>query len=788
MSDPVFTPFPGLKPLKASGTSVSLAGSNALLKLSFLSPDLFRLRATSKSAFSKRPSWAVEKPAWPDIHVDVSCRSKRLRMSSTSGTFDLCLLTGEWQLRDKNNLELFAAKPAAMGFAGPEPCLTLSLNEGEAVFGLGETTGPMNKRGLIREFWNVDVRGHTPVMHAGLRNMYLSIPFAISLRDGRAAGIFWDNPGRQLWDIGQTQFDRWQMKAASGEIDVYFFLGPFCGEILERYTELTGRMPLPPLWGLGYHQCRYSYESRARVEEVARTFRGKQIPCDAIYLDIHHMDEHRVFTFGPSFPKAAKMAAQLSDIGFKLVAIVDPGVKDDPAFPVLQRGRALGAFIKAPGGKGDYIGQVWPGAVRFPDFLNAKTRRWWGTEQAVFQQIGIAGFWNDMNEPADFSGKKKELPGNCWHSSDCGRLRHADVHNAYGLQMARASYEGALEHQPLRRPFTITRAGYAGVQRYAVVWTGDNHSSWEHLADSVQMLLNLSLSGVPFCGADAGGFIDNTTGELMARWIQLAAFTPFFRNHSNIGTIDQEPWAFGPKIEEICKRHIELRYALLPYFYALLVQAHRHGTPVIRPMFWQFQNDPDAVAASDQFMLGADLLVAPILRQGAKARSVYLPAGIWFDFWTGEELRGGKHVVAVTGLETLPLFVRAGAMLPMIPVQQYTSEKEPETVTLHIWPGSGTELNWYEDDGVSLDCSAGAFHERRIALGTARRSRVLRFATSVGNYGSRVKTWRIALRCAAGPVKVKVDRRVVASTYDPELALCSFSVSNAPSELEAVWR
>ena len=339
------------------------------------------------------------------------------------------------------------------------------------------------------------------------------------------------------------------MSASTGEVDLYFFLGPTSAEILARYTELTGRMPLPPRWGLGYQQCRYSYETRERVEEVARLFRKKHIPCDVIYLDIHYMDGYRVFTFGKRFPKAPQMLARLAAKGFKVVTIIDPGVKDDPRFPVLRRGLARHAFVKAPDGRTDYLGEVWPGRVRFPDFLNPIARAWWGEEQARFQKLGIAGFWNDMNEPADFSAPEKDFPGECLHQTGVGQQRHWAVHNVYGSEMARASYEGSLTAAPEQRPFVITRAGYAGLQRHALVWTGDNDSSWEHLADSVQMLLNLSVSGVAFCGADVGGFHDNTTGELLARWTQLAAFTPFFRNHSNIRTIDQEPWAFGPEIE-----------------------------------------------------------------------------------------------------------------------------------------------------------------------------------------------------------------------------------------------
>jgi alpha-glucosidase len=321
-----------------------------------------------------------------------------------------------------------------------------------------------------------------------------------------------------------------------------------------------------------------------------------------------------------------------------------------------------------------------------------------------------------------------------------------------------------------------------------LVWTGDNDSCWEHLADSVQMLLNLSLSGVAFCGADVGGFHLSTTGELLARWTQLAAFTPFFRNHSNIGTIDQEPWAFGPRVEAICRRYIGLRYQLLPYLYSLFVDAHRRGTPIIRPLFWHYQNDPIATAVDDQFMLGPELLIAPILRQGATARSLYLPAGIWFDFWTGEALRGGRHVLAAANLETLPIFVRAGAILPMISASQYVDQKRNAVVNLHIWPGGGGELSWYEDDGKSLDYLSGAFYQRPISIAVKKRISQLRFGAVEGKVQSDVKRWRVLLRSVSRPARVKAGSNVEEARFDRELGVCAFEIPNQPDAFEVQWR
>jgi alpha-glucosidase len=749
------------------------------VELSVLAPDLFRLRATSAKTFSARPSWAVLKTEWARVPTQIRTSRKIVSIRTAKGRLELRLTDGVWKLEDGTGKSVLACVPGESGFAKASCQLTLGLVNGESIFGLGESTGTFNKRGLIREFWNIDVLGHAPAIHPSLRALYVSIPFAISLRTGRAAGLFWDNPARQTWDLGQTKLDRWQMKAASADLDLYLFLGPKVSDVVARYTELTGRMPLPPRWALGYQQCRYSYETRARVEEIAKTFRRQKIPCDVLYLDIHHMDDYRVFTFGRTFPKPSQMISRLARQGFKLVTIVDPGVKDDPKFGVLKRGIAAKAFVKAPSGRRDYIGKVWPGASRFPDFLNARTRQWWGEEQERLQKRGVAGFWNDMNEPANFGLPSRTLPEDCIHQTDFGPMNHAQAHNLYGMQMARASREGALAQQPDTRPFIITRAGYAGVQRYALVWTGDNSSVWEHLTDAVQMYLNLGLSGLAFCGGDIGGFLDNCTPELLVRWTQMATFTPFFRNHSNIGTIDQEPWALGEQARNICRSYIELRYQLLPYLYGLFVEAHKSGAPIMRPLFWHYQDDPVATAPGDQFMLGPDLLVAPILRQGAVARSVYLPRGTWFNFWSGERHEGGQHVVAQAPLEIIPLFVRAGAIIPMAAVQQYVGQHESRVINLHIWPGAGGRMQWHEDDGESMAYTRGSALDRDITFTPSRNGGRLNFGVASGSHPSAVKTWRIIFRCAERAAKGSLNGKRIKGRFDRGSQVMAFQIPNS---------
>lgn len=769
-SAPAFRPPSGLRLVESSPRGFTLRAPGLEGGVTALAPDLFRIRLVPAGT-APAASWAVVRTDWSDVSGDVRRRGNTVRLATSAATLQFSLRDGSWRLEDSRGLEVFRARPGSVGFAGPEARLDLQLADGESLFGLGETTGQFNKRGLVREFWNIDVLGHAPAIHPSMRNLYVSIPFAVSLRDGRAGGLFWDNPGRQVWDLGQTERDRWRLSAATGGIDLYLFTGPGVPGVMERYTELTGAMPLPPRWALGYQQCRYSYETGRRVEQVAREFRRRKLPCDVLYLDIHHMDAYRVFTFGETFPRPAALLRRLARQGFKVVTIVDPGVKDDRRFGVLQRGRKADAFVKDPAGKQDFLGEVWPGRARFPDFLRESTRRWWGDEQAALLRAGVAGFWNDMNEPANFARPDKTLDPACQHRPESGVRPHAEVHNVYGMQMARASREGARRHAPDRRPYVITRSTYAGGQRDALVWTGDNSSCWEHLNDAVQMFLNLGLSGVAHCGGDVGGFLDNTTPELFTRWFQFATFTPFFRNHSNLGTIDQEPWAFGPGVEEICRRYLNLRYQLLPLLYGLFAGARETGAPILRPLLWHYPNDPVAVACGDEFLLGRDLLVAPILRQGATARSVYLPNDVWYDFWTGALVEGGGHHVAAGPPDTIPVYVRGGAILPFGPSRPFIDPTPDDTITLQVWPGAAGELAWYEDDGTSNDYEQGVASRRTLRTRTQGNRLRLEIGAPAGGFASAVRTWRLLLRHARKAAPVRVNGRPVPSDFHPEHGL-----------------
>ncbi|GIO35647.1 hypothetical protein J41TS12_05080 [Paenibacillus antibioticophila] len=583
-----------------------------------------------------------------------------------------------------------------------------AMPEDAAVYGLGETTGFLNKRGEKYTMWNSDIFDpHVP----DTESLYQSIPVLIQHSKSGTFGVFIDEPGKLVVDMREDR-DQVMLETFHGKMDLYILPGPGIKEVVAAYARLTGVMELPPLWSLGYQQSRFSYMNQEEVLGLAAAFREKRIPCDVIYLDIHYMDEYKIFTFDPvRFPNPKQMIAELKTMGFRIVPVVDPGVKIDAGYSVYEQGSAEGYFCRKPDGE-LFTGDVWPGASVFPDFTEETTRQWWGRLHQFYVEHGISGIWNDMNEPSVFNSPSKTLDPDVVHRNGGQEKPHEELHNLYGLLMCEATRNGLARLLDGERPFVLTRAGYAGIQRYAAVWTGDNRSYWEHMEMFMAMGMNLGLSGVAFCGADIGGFMHHTSGELLARWTQLGAFTPFFRNHSAIETRNQEPWHFGEEIEAICRKYIELRYRLLPYIYSLFRASTQDGLPIMSPLVLHHPLDQRVKNLSDQYLFGTHLLVAPICRPGREHRVVYLPEGVWFDYWTGERHAGGQNVVAYAPLDTLPLYVKSGAVLPMIPGSQHTGTAEWQSLNIHLYGlGAGTdcpgqepitgEFTLYEDDGIS---------------------------------------------------------------------------------------
>jgi alpha-glucosidase len=658
---------------------------------------------------------------------------------------------------------------AGLGFRGQGAYLTRSLAAGEALYGLGENTFGLNLRGQRLEMWNTDPETYAPAEDP----VNLCIPMLVGLREGRAYGLFFDNPGRARFDLGRSYGDQLRYEADTGELCAYFFGGGALPAVLERYTQLTGRMSLPPRWMLGYHQSRWSYYPEQQVRELAAEFRQRRIPCDVLHLDIHYLDGYRVFTWDHDrFPDPSRLLADLGEQGLRMITIIDPGVKVDPGYHVHDEGLARDTFCRLPDGT-LFQGPVWPGECYFPDFTDPRVRAWWGDLYEPLLEAGVAGFWNDMNEPAIFGGT---MPHNLPHHYEGRGAIHGEIHNVYGLQMARASAEGLRRLRPGERVPLISRSGYAGLQRYALVWTGDNQSTWAQLRLGVSMCLNLGLSGVAFCGPDIGGFSGDCSGELLARWTQVGALTPFFRNHSALGTRKQEPWAFGEPYESICRRWIELRYELLPYIYTAAWQAAQTGLPMMRPLALAFPQDLRTNSLDDQFLLGDALLAAPVGHPGQTSRRVYLPGGLWYDFWTGERVNG--EVTADAPLERMPLYVRAGSVLPLGPVLQYSGEWPPEVLHLHVYPGQGE--SWlYEDDGHSLAYRSGDFQATRFRCETAAGGSLAIRRQVEGPFNPGYDRFEIHVHGQeAAPQQVLVDGQAVDVTFEDNTTTARLSAKH----------
>ncbi len=638
----------------------------------------------------------------------------------------------------------YAESPVPGDAAATLRSLSFVSPAGERFYGFGEKTGPLDKRGRKLVFWNSDTPGYPVDMDP----LYQSIPFFIGLREGTAYGLFLDNSHRLEFDVAASVPDRVSLAAKGGEIDLYFLAGPGLPDVLDRYTALTGRPHLPPRWALGYHQARWSYYPDSKVKAIAAEFRKRDIPADVIWLDIDYMDGFRSWTWSPSgFPDPKGLVSGLADIGFKVVAIIDPGLKVDPLWPIYQQGLSGGHFLEEAAGK-PFVGTVWPGDSAYPDFTRPQTRAWWAGLTPALTSVGVRGIWLDMNEPANFEAADDHtVPGWVAADGDGHPTTMAEVHNAYALFENRSSFEGMMAAVPSRRPFLLTRAGFAGIQRYAAVWTGDAASTMASLGTSFTMLLGLGLSGVPMVGSDVGGWTGSPTPELFARWMAVGSVSPFFRAHVSTGTPDQEPWSFGVEVEDISRLLVKQRYRMLPYLYSLLREASVSGAPVLRPLVWDFQGDSSTHGLSDQGMVGPHLLVAPVLETGATERSVYLPAGGWLDLASGALFQGPGAVTRDVRLQSLPLFLREGAVVPMGPDMSWSDQQAVGPLSLELFPSeSPVTFHLYEDSGDSQDHLDGAYALTPLTLKRTDVGAILEIGERQGSWAPPVRKLRLRVR------------------------------------------
>ncbi len=581
-----------------------------------------------------------------------------------------------------------------------------SLDDKDCIYGLGDKTGFLNKRHYAYEMWNTD---NPNPQEDNFKVLYKSIPFMLVLKEKGAYGIFFDNHGKTYFDMGKEGEDYYVLGADEGNLDYYFIAGGNLKDVVADYTWLTGRAPMQQLWTLGFHQSRWGYETEEEIRGIAKGLREHNLPCDCIHFDIDYMDHYKVFTWNKeNYEDGGKVISDFKDMGIKSVTIIDPGVKEEEGYYVYEEGVKNDYFAKTPEGE-IYVNEVWPGDAVFPDFGNPEVRKWWGEKQKYLVDLGAAGVWNDMNEPASFRGP---LPNDIVFTDEDMPAPHSQMHNVYGHNMAKATYEGWKELTG-KRPFVITRACYGGSQKYTTGWTGDNHSIWSHLRMAIPQLCNMGLSGMSFVGTDVGGFGSDCTPELFARWLQVGCFSPFFRDHCAKGCRVQEPWQFGEEVLAISRKYINLRYELLPYLYDLMYECEMTGMPIMRPLVLEYGNDENVKNRNDEFMLGDRLLIAPVVEQGAREKLVYLPEGIWYDYWTGEKIEGGCSFIRKAPLDVCPIYVKAGAVIPKYPVRMHVGEDKDELLILEAYPGEGTYTH-YQDNGEDFSYRKGSFNTYQI--------------------------------------------------------------------------
>jgi len=733
-------------------------------KIVALRDDVLRISVTRGNSWPEDASWAVLPGArHSSVSVEIETPGDHFGFKTHALIVEVDRKTLEISVRDSTG-KIIQQDARPIRFDGDAFRVYKSMPLDEHYFGLGDKTGPLDRRNEAFTLWNTDAYR----FQESTDPIYKSIPYFMAFRAGRAFGVLLDNTWRTSFDFGKESPGVYSFGATAGPLNYYIFYGPSPKEVVEAYAWLTGTPPLPPLWSLGFQQSRYSYMSRARVLEVANRLRADSIPADAIYLDIDYQYKNRPFTTNSStFPDLPGMVSQLKAKNFHVVVITDPHIANLPGQNYLpyDSGIAADHFVKNPDGS-VYTGRVWPGPSVFPDFTRQQTRAWWGTLYRDLRKGGVDGFWNDMNEPSIFDSPTFTMPESVVHRIDEAGFvprtaTHAEIHSIYGMENSRATFEGLRTLDPGNRPFVLTRATYAGGQRYAATWTGDNSSSWNHLRLATPMLENLGLSGFAFSGADVGGYAGTPSPELLTKWIEVAAFQPIDRDHTEKGTGDQEPWIGGPEHEAIRRHFIEVRYKLIPYLYTLAEEASRTGLPMLRPLFLEFPHaSPDGhpidtdLPASGEFLLGPDLLIAPPpYPDELDAYEVELPSANWYNYWTGERIpppasakeatpdpfavpdRDGQFSIRVSPkLSQLPVFVRAGSILPIAPLVQSTNETPHGPLTLRVYVGDECSGGLYQDDGKTYAFQQGVYLRMKFTCQRTAKGMLLNLSPHKGSF------------------------------------------------------
>ncbi len=750
-----FSPFGAIDFWKKSDNGIEGNTSSGKFRFTVFDSGIIRVQASRFSEYEENPYSVVAKPnqvAFDIVEEEdfLFLKTQKISLSIRKRNFQLTFTDATGKILNQDD-------SLGISWIGTEVNTYKKVQANEKFVGLGEKTGGLNRFGSAYTNWNTDYFGYG----IGDDPLYMSIPFYLGIHDEGQYGIFFDNTHKSVFNFGASTKRFIYFGAEDGDMDYYFLHESSIGEIITSYTELTGRMEMPPKWALGFQQCRYSYYPDSEVYTVAKTFRDKDMPADVIYLDIHHMEEYKVFTFdGIKFPDPKSMIAHLKEQGFRVVVIMDPGIKTQKGYLPYEEGREKDLFVKYPDGQ-EYEAQVWPGWCAFPDFTKSETREWWVEKMKFYTDAGVDGFWTDMNEPASWG---QFTPNLIEFDYEGQGASHRKARNVYGMQMVRSAQKGSKVQNSSERPFVLTRSGFAGIQRYAAAWTGDNVASEEHMLAGVRLVNSLGLSGVAFSGYDVGGFAGEASKSLFARWMSIAAFSPFYRAHSMINSNDAEPWAFGEEVEEISKNYMKLRYKLLPTIYSAFYEASDSGKTISASLAIDYSNEENIYASEfeNQYIFCDRFLVAPV-ESTKEIMRVYLPKGNWTSLYSDEKYEGGKVHLIECPLNYLPVFVKESSIFAEQSDISNVTEKPDSTLNFHVYPGN-EESNTihYEDDGISHDHKNGAFLKRKITFSHSSGS--LKFGSAEGNYSSEFTNLRIYLHHFTGEnvtvngKKIKVNR------------------------------
>lgn len=715
--------------------------TTAIFDIHAYSDNTIRVRI-SKNKKLNDFSYALLSNEIPSFHVSVTDRYQTIELSTNA-----VIVTVEKEpvlriiFKNKNGdvLNEDAAGDAfGTTFIGDKVNSYKKLHDGERFVGLGEALGNLDKRGMAFTLNNTDTYKYgDPRL-----SMYISIPFYIGIHHHQVYGLFYNNSYKTVFNFGLSAPGFTSVSADGGDADYFFFYDGSVAKIIDHYTSVTGKMPLPPKWSLGYHQSRCSYYPQEKVQWIAETFRRKKIPVDCIVLDADYQQGYQPFRINKErFPDMPGLAASLAKMNIELTASVYPGVKIDSTYESYNDGLRKDVFVKYADGS-LFETEIAPLRCYLPDYTSPNGRTWWIDKMKWMQDNGIHGYWNDMNEPA-VGGS--HLPDNLLFDFDGHRANALEAKNVYGFQMARSSFESALKYGNGIRPFVLTRSAFAGVQRYSAVWSGDNTASNDGLLSGVLLNNQMGLSGIPFVGPDLGGYIGDGTKDLFKRWMEVGVFSPFVRNHKEFFATANEPWSYGEEAEAISKTYIGFRYRLMPYIYSKFYEASETGMPIARSLCINYPFD-DKVYDNPyqyQFLFGDAFMVVPLTAED-KSKKIYFPKGKWYNLNSDELISGGKEWTGEFPIFQLPVYVKESSIIPLQSLVQSTKEKPGDTLYLHIYNGEKTNsFIYYEDDGSTFDYRKGAYYKRNIFFMPGEKKIV--FQKKEGAFVSAFKKMKIIL-------------------------------------------